>query len=397
MSVLRRAAALIPVLLVVAIVAVGVPMGIATAGDFGPGAPVFFVVFPALIISLGLVGGFLAFRVPGNAIGWILELAGVAMAISTFGGTYVTYDHEVAGGGLPLVVPIAWLASWLIVTAIGVLVIYLPLLFPTGRFLSRRWRVFGLAALVPATLAAASASVQPGPLSSAPWIDNPVGLRGADDLLSAAQLLGNLPTPFVFGAAILSVVLRYRRAGRQEREQLKWFAFVVSIAVTAFLVSIPNNGPVSDVAWIVGLASLATLPVAIAIAILRYRLYEIDRIISRTVSYAVMTALLAGLFAGLVVGLEQLLAPVTSSNGLAVAASTLVVFAAFAPLRRRVQGVVDRRFNRARYDADRVVAGFAGRLRGEVELEALVAGIDDVARRTVDPVSAAVWLRAGRG
>jgi hypothetical protein len=156
-------------------------------------------------------------------------------------------------------------------------------------------------------------------------------------------------------------------------------------------------GPVSDGAWLVGCVALAALPVAIGVAILRYRLYDIDRIISRTLAYALVTALLGLLFAGIAIASQELLASVVAGNGLAVAVSTLAVAASFQPLRRRVQGAVDRRFDRARYDADRVVASFAGHLRGEVELDALVAGVGDAVRRSMGPASASVWLRRGAG
>ena len=379
---------------VVAIVALAVPMSVALLSDFGPMGPLFLLIFPALVLSLTSVGAFLAHRVPRNPIGWMLLAAGVAMAVSTFGGTYVIFDHEIAGDSLPLVAPIAWLASWLTVPAIGVLAIYVPMLFPTGRFLSRRWRMLGLFAIVPAVIATANAFM-PGPLSSAAWIPNPLGIPGAGGVLGAMVVAGNVPAPFVFGAAIVSVVLRYRRADRLERHQLKWFGFVAGIVIVAFVLSIPNDGPVSDAAWLVGLGALVFLPIAIGLAILRYHLFDIDRIISRTLSYGAITAVLAILFAVADLGSQEALSPYVAGNTLAVSLSTLFVAASFQPIRRRVQAAVDRRFNRARYDADQVLAAFAGGLQDEVELDALLARMDETTRRTVAPVSARVWLRGG--
>ena len=395
----RELARVIPVAAlttVIAIVALALPMSVALLPDFGAVGLLFLLIFPALVLSLTAVGAFLALRVSSNPIGWLLMISGVAITVSTFGGTYVLFDHDIAGGSLPLVVPIAWLASWLTVPAIAVLAIYVPMLFPTGRFLSRRWRTLGLVSLAPAAIATADA-FQPGPLQSAAWIQNPLGITGGEGLVNAAILIGNIPAPFIFGAAILSVVIRYRRAGSLERHQLKWFGFVAGVAIIALALSIPNDGPVSDAGWMVGLGALVFLPVAIGIAILRYHLYDIDRIISRTLSYAAVTALLAVLFAVLDLGSQEVLAPFVSGNGLAVAVSTLAVAASFQPIRRRVQAVVDRRFDRARYDADRVVTAFAARLRGDVELDALIAGIDETTRRTVAPASTSVWLRRAGG
>ena len=266
-----------------AFVAVGVPMGLATLDQYGPTGLLFIFIFPAIVLSLTLVGAFVAARV-ANPVGWLLELSGLAAAVGIFGGTYVNYDHDTAAG-LPLVVPLAWLSSWTLLPAIGMLLVYVPMLFPSGRFLGPRWRALGLIGLLGVAGTIAS-GFTPGPLSSTPWIQNPVGIPGAGDALAVVSTLSNLATPFVFGGAVISVFVRYRRADTVERQQLKWFGLVAGIAVVAFVVSIPNNGPVSDIAWEVGLVTLVLLPVAIGIAILRYRLWDIDRIVSRTIAWA---------------------------------------------------------------------------------------------------------------
>jgi hypothetical protein len=193
--------------------------------------------------------------------------------------------------------------------------------------------------------------------------------------------------------AIASVVARFRTTRGIERQQLKWFLFVASIAAFALGLSIVSVGPVSDWAWIVGLLAVACLPLAIGVAILRYRLYEIDRIVSRTVSYGALTALLATVFVTVNLGLDGLLASATRASSLAVAASTLIVFALFQPLRRRVQKVVDRRFNRARYESDRIAAAFAERLRGQVDPDRLQLELDTILAQTVAPARSDLWLR----
>jgi hypothetical protein len=374
---------------------VGVPLGIATLDDYGPTGVIFIVIFPAIVVSLTAVGGFVAWRVPTNPIGWLLEMAGLGAAVGIFGGTYVNYDHATSAG-LPLVAPLAWLSGFAILPALGILMIYIPLLFPTGRFLSRRWRRFGLVGIIGAVASTLGGAFAPGPLSSTPWIDNPVGIPGATDVLATITLLSNLVTPVFFFGAVASVFVRYRRADHTERQQLKWFGLTAGSAVVVLVVSIPNNGPMSDIAWEVGLAILPLLPVSIGIAILRYRLYDIDRIVSRTIGWAIVTGLLIALFAIAIVAADAILAGVTQGQTLAVAGSTLLAASLFQPLRHRVQRSVDRRFNRSRYDAERIVGAFAQQLRGVGELDAVAVGAVDAAVRALGPRGAAVWIRAAR-
>ena len=195
-----------------------------------------------------------------------------------------------------------------------------------------------------------------------------------------------------------SVLVRFRRAEPVERQQLKWFvlaAVLASATVVADVARLPVSGPVWSV---VDALSFALLPVAVAIAVLRYRLYEIDRIVSRTVSYGLLSAALIGLYLLVVALLRPLLEPLTGSSALAVAASTLAVAAVFNPARRRLQAAVDRRFDRARYDAAQSVDAFAARLRTEVDLDEITSGLCDTVNATVAPGRVAVWLRpAGRG
>jgi hypothetical protein len=212
-------------------------------------------------------------------------------------------------------------------------------------------------------------------------------------LILGFQLVGLILLVISAIASIAGLVVRFRRASGVERAQLKWFVAagvieVVSLSASAF-VTLP--GLLLNALLTVTVSPL--LPIAATVAILRYRLYDIDRIVSRSVAYATVTGLLAALFTGLVVSLQAALAPVTENSAIAVAGSTLVVAAVFQPLRRRVQGLVDRRFNRARFDADRVASGFAGRIRDQVEAGAVVTALDEAVGRTVQPASAGVWIR----
>ncbi|HEX7472172.1 MAG TPA: hypothetical protein VF323_03750, partial [Candidatus Limnocylindrales bacterium] len=232
-------------------------------------------------------------------------------------------------------------------------------------------------------------------------VTNPLALSGLGGQLIA--LLGTVS--HVLGVVVLipliaSLVVRYRRASGIERAQLKWFAYVGLVVLPTLLLAIVTRGATSGpllvlngIAWVVAIGGLALLPVAIGIAVLRYRLYEIDRLISRTISYGVLTAIVAGLFVGFILVFQAVLAPVTGSNELAVAGSTLLAAALFQPIRRRVQRLVDRRFNRSRYDAEQTVAAFASRLRDEVDLEQLRAEILATVAATVEPSSVSLWLR----
>jgi len=347
-----------------------------------------------LILDTSLVGGLLAIRRPDNIIGSMLLATGILGAASYFADYYARLDDLLGGDRLPLVVPVAWVGGWIFVPAIGLMVVFLPLLFPTGHVPSPRWRILAAAVIVGLSIGTLQTATAPGPLNSASWLDNPVHLP--DPLLGWIQTIGKgsaLIAPPSFLIAVAGLVVRFRASRGAERQQLKWFLFVVTIAASALGISIPLVGPISDAAWVLGLVALACLPLAIGVAILRYRLYEIDRIVSRTVSYGALTALLATVFVTVNLGLDGLLASATRASSLAVAASTLIVFALFQPLRRRVQRVVDRRFNRARYESDRIAAAFAERLTGQVDPDRLQLELDTILAQTVAPARSDLWLR----
>jgi hypothetical protein len=361
------------------------------------GAVAFSLLPVLLILDMSLVGGLLAIRRRDNAIGSIMLGAGFLAACSFATGYYSRLDDFLGGNRLPLVAPVAWIGTWTFTPAIGLMVVFLPLLFPTGHLPGPRWRALAVAVIVALTIGAVQSATAPGPMNgitSAGAIVNPVQLP--EPLLSWIQMIGaisSLLAPPAFLLAIASVVARFRTTRGIERQQLKWFLFVASIAAFALGLSIVSVGPVSDWAWIVGLLAVACLPLAIGVAILRYRLYEIDRIVSRTVSYGALTALLATVFVTVNLGLDGLLASATRASSLAVAASTLIVFALFQPLRRRVQKVVDRRFNRARYESDRIAAAFAERLTGQVDPDRLQLELDTILAQTVAPARSDLWLR----
>jgi hypothetical protein len=347
-----------------------------------------------LILDTSLVGGLLATRRRDNVIGRLLLVTGLLSAVSFAADYYVRLDELLGLGRLPFVVPFAWVGGWIFVPAIGLMVVYLPLLFPTGHLASPRWRFLAGAVIVGLTIGSIQTATAPGPMNSASWIENPIHVP--DPLLGWIQTIGAvsaLIAPPSFLIAVGGVLNRFRASRGAERQQLKWFLFVVAIAASALGLSIAFSGPVADAAWAVGLVAMACLPLAIGVAILRYRLYEIDRIVSRTVSYGAVTALLVAVFAAVNVGLGTLLASAAQANTLAVAGSTLAVFVLFQPLRRRVQQVVDHRFNRERYEADRIAAAFAERLRDQVDPGRLRLELDWALAQTVAPTTSSLWLR----
>jgi uncharacterized membrane protein len=291
--------------------------------------------------------------------------------------------------------------AWWVSNAVllGVLVLFpgVAIVFPDGRLPGPRFRVpvslvIGLvvAGLVCRTIA-------PGRPSSDPFAPWP-GVAGVPyelgDLGGALSTIGIL-TGFVI--AIVAVVVRFRRSQGVERAQMKWLIASVSLMALLFSISWAKLLGPSDLIDNASVVAGFLVPIAIGVAVLRYHLYEIDRIVGRTVGWAIVTGLLVAVFAGLVVALQALLAPVTKENTLAVAASTLVAFALFQPLRRRVQRVVDRRFDRARYDGQRTVDAFAEHLRSETDINAVLGELSGTTRAAVAPIALGVWIRSPEG
>ena len=357
------------------------------------------MLFPAL-------GLLVVARRPGNPMGWLFVLAYLGWTANNAGAAYAEYATAVAPlPGVPLAV---WLTTWPGSASIVILVL-LIVLFPDGRAPSPRWRRFAEFAVGWGIASSLLAAFAPGPTQAFQVeglsIDNPVGLSGP--LGQVVEVIAN-PAPLVSVAlvvlATISVVGRLRRSAGLERQQLKWLAYSVVLAAVLWAADVPVMVAFSSLrdapAWArlvntVSTGSGGLIPLGAAIAILRYRLYDIDRIISRTVSYAALTAVLATVYVAGSLGLEAALVPLTKGGGvIAVAASTLAVFALFQPVRRRIQAVVDRRFNRSRYDAEREIDRFAAHVRDEVEVERVADALAATLARTMQPASAAVWLRS---
>jgi hypothetical protein len=364
----------------------------------------------ALLIILGLgLGTFagtglgLALLRPRHAIGWLFLVAGATSAVSFFLGYYVWQAIIGAPGSLPAGELAASL--WLVLGKVGIGAMLVAIfLFPTGRPQSRGWAwllaavvaSLALSALVEALRPTALLLPAPGGVLPNPTMPNPLAASGAlGELLIAIRPFTNAVAAPVFLLAGASVVARFRGSSGVERLQLKWFAYAASVgAVLTALAFILPSQELRNLAWAGGVAAGAFVPVAAGIAILRYRLYEIDLLIKRTIVYGATTAAIATTFWIGILALQRLVSPVTSGSELAIAASTLVGLALFQPIRRRIQDAVDRRFDRSRYDAARTLDAFAERLRDDVDLDSLRNELVGSIQQTMAPRHTSLWLKA---
>jgi hypothetical protein len=355
--------------------------------SFNAGA--FLLLTLWVIAAVGLV---VAWHQPGNPIGWLLLAAPICLELTLASDTYVKQSYRPGHHALPVLGPVALIFAqefFLFIAALPLVV----LLFPDGRLPSPRWRwalwvYLGLCATAPLTELGITIDVMVRhairvlPDSQLAQVENPPApLAWVSLLFFAGLVVGWL-------SALCRQVISWRGASGERRQQLKWLMSGAAIAGLFIGLSISSNSSL----WEVLMIGVAALPLSIGIGILKYRLYEIDRIISRTLAYALVTALLVGVYAGLVLLATQVL---RFSSPVAVAASTLVAAALFNPLRRRVQRAVDRRFNRARYDADRTVAEFAGRLKDAVDLESVRADLAGVVHQALEPAHVSVWIARG--
>jgi hypothetical protein len=377
-------------------------LGLVEALPGGLGTAGFAAVALPLVLTTMTVGAVLVTRMPRHIVGWLLLAGGLSFALNDGFGALADYGLNVHPGSVPGAVWFAVLSNATGGAFIGLLGGYVPLYFPTGRLPSPRWWPVPLIAAVPTFLApVANLFVPLTPGTYPAGAQNPLVIGGLGGQLVALVTSISSPVGVVaLVCVIVSLCVRYRRSVGIERAQVKWFAVAGVGVILAFLVAILSGGfstgPLAilgPVAWIAAILGMATIPLAIGVAVSRYRLYEIDQLISRTLGWGVLTLILGGAFVGLVLSLQALVAPLTRSNELAVAGSTLLVAALFQPLRRRVQGLVDRRFNRSRYDAQQAVDAFSARLRDEVDLETLRGALLTIVEATLEPSTSSLWLR----
>ena len=342
-------------------------------------------------VGFGLVGALLTRRRPGHPVGWIFAAAGMLAAVD-----FASFEYALAAvvghRDLPAGEYVGWLQLWIWVPFVALITVYLPLLFPDGRLPGPRWRPVSWAAAGCGVIAASGLAIAPGVVVNLRALRNPFGIHPAavSNTAIAVGLAGLLGCVVV---AVWSLLVRARRGTSVERQQIKWLAYagclVAATLVPSTILSL-STGTAARIAEGALMIAIVTVPVAVAVAVLKYRLYEIDRIISRTLAYVVVTGLMAGVYAGLVLLATRVLGVTTPP---AVAAATLAAAALFNPLRHWVQRVVDRRFNRARYDADKTVAAFASRLQDAVDLDAVQADLVGVVQHALEPAHIAVWIR----
>jgi hypothetical protein len=359
----------------------------------GPTDIPFAIGFIAVQLCSATAGAVISSRVPGNAVGWIFLAIGVLLGLLLTMGAYAGLAIAAGHSSLPGGSIAAWIGSWIFVPAAFGLPMFLLLLFPDGRFVSKRWRLVGLLLGLLVAFAAVSMAFEPGLIP--PGIENPLAPGGtAGELFRVLSPVADALALPGFALAVAGLVVRFRRSRGVERQQLKWFAYSAALVGLGLGtgVFIPE-GPVADLAFLVGLLALAGLPVAAGIAILRFRLYDIDVIVNRTLVYGPLTVSVVATYVGSVVSLQYVLRALSGGGSqLAIVASTLAIAALFNPLRRRIQGFVDRRFYRSKYDAAKTLEDFSARLRGEMDIDSLSEDLTSVVRETLQPAHVSLWL-----
>ena len=353
-----------------------------------------------LTVAFSVVGAMIASHRPGNPIGWIFCAAALFQGLAVFGDEYATYALITRPGSLTLGPEMSWLTEWIWAPGLGLILVFLPLLFPDGRPPSRRWRWVAWLGGISIVMIVVLAMVILWSERGTQLLRDPVS-----DEAGPAWILGLLveavafPLMLVAGlAAVISLFVRFRRARGDERQQIKWFASASALTLGfVFVLQTLNNTQNSLLE--AGLATVAlflipSIPVATGVAILRYRLYDIDRLINRAMVYGLLTAMLAVVYLASVVALQSILrALMGQESTLAIVASTLAIAAMFNPLRRRIQAFIDRRFYRRKYDARKTLEAFSAKLRDETDLEALNNELVGVVRETMQPSHVSLWLR----
>jgi hypothetical protein len=359
------------------------------------------VVLPvaAWVVTASTVGVLIVSRRPGNSIGWLLCASGFLFAFSIFSGMYAIHALVSDPGSLPAGEVAAWFATW-VQGPVYFLFVYLFLLFPDGRPLSRRWRpLLWINGILMAAGFVAHA-FDPGRIMSDEPIRNPLGIEGAAGVSAVASEVVSYLLALMMVVSVVSIYLRFRRAGGIERQQIKWLAYSAALLGVVAVVGTVDELLLKFFEWRIFLVLVVTLfgiPLSIGAAVLRYRLYDIDIVINRTLVYGSLTAMLALVYFGGVATTQTIFRTLTGQQQqpqLAIVISTLVIAALFNPLRTRVQAFVDRHFYRRKYDAVKTLAAFNARLREETDLDALSNDLVGVARETMQPEHVSLWLRS---
>jgi uncharacterized membrane protein len=359
------------------------------------------VLIATLAVAFSGVGALVASHRPGNSIGWIFCAAALCQVLAVFGDEYATHALITRPGSLPLGAEMSWLTEWIWAPGLGLILVFLPLLFPDGRPPSHRWRPVAWLGGVSITMIVVLASILLWSERGTQLLkDAGIADRGPGWLVALLSVA--FPLMLLAGlAAVISLFARFYRSGGEERQQIKWFAYAAAMSLfwVFLLDGIPDSGRAFEaVIALFGLFVIPSIPIAAGIAIFRYRLYDIDRLVNRTLVYAALTASLALIYLGSVVGLQYVFRALAGGNSsLAVVASTLAIAALFNPLRRGIQAFIDRRFYRNRYDAAKTLEAFSTTLRDETDLDRLGDATVAVVRETMQPAHASLWLRRFSG
>jgi hypothetical protein len=374
----------------VSLVTGSLALGLADRSEVPPYEVTSAIIAP----TFATLGALISSRRPGNVIGWIFLAAGVLVGVAMFSGQYATTalapDGQTLSGGAVA----AWFAAQAQSTYV-VLILFLVLLFPDGKLLSRRWRpiVWAMGAFIAGSLVIGA--LIPGPFVDFPSASNPFGVQAIAPALEILGVVGGVGGLICVAAAIVSLILRYYRSRGEQRLQLKWFTYATSVGLLTPLILSEIAPAVFQVLgrflWTLGFLSI---PVSAAVAILKYRLYDIDRIINRTLVYGALTVTLTAVYVGSVLSIQYAFRELTGSRSqLAIVASTLLIAALFNPLRRRVQNFVDHSFYRRKYDAARTLEEFSAKLRDETDIDTLNSELISTVRETMQPEHVSLWLR----
>jgi len=342
--------------------------------------------------AFAIVGTLIASSHPRNAIGWICLGVALSGGLDAISGAIVALglQSDADPGALVGAAAVYFEFSWL--AYVMVPATFLLLLFPNGRVLSRRWGWVACCAAGGILGVLVTSAASPAPLSESPSVANPFAIDSP--LLEPLEIVSTLVMFVGIFGSVASLVVRFRRADRRQREQIKWLATAGAILAVTAPIDAALAGVLGDAQYLATTLALLGMPVAIGIAILRHRLYDVDVVINRALVYGALTAGLAGTYLAGVLLLQLLLGAFTANNGLAIAGSTLAIAALFQPARRRIQSVVDRRFFRSKYDAARTLDRFGAHLRDEVDLETLGDELRAVVAQTMQPAHVTLWLRA---
>jgi hypothetical protein len=359
------------------------------------------ILTPLTAPAFGTVGAIIASRRPNNSVGWLCLAFGLLVALQDAAWQYGSLALEISPGSLPAGPLLAMIGNILGILQSPLPYILLLLVFPNGRLLSNRWRPLAWAAIIISMLGVLTTLIYPtihGGLNAT--VSNPIGIKSLQVVIDLGLPIGFWALNLLLLIAVFSIIVRWRRARDQERQQLKWLVYIGVITVVTTIIGsagpiLPLSPYIPVLIGAVGVAGASIgIPVTIGIAMLRHRLYDIDILINRTLVYGLLTSTLALVYFGVVIALQFLLRGLISqANDVAIVGSTLVIAAVFQPLRHRIQAVIDRRFYRRKYDAVKIVSAFSSTLRQEVDLGTLREQLIAVVQETMQPAHVSLWLR----